>query len=91
MKFFYKPTFLKTFDKLSRKDQELALKTDQLVKEYLNSNKAPFGLRIRQLHKGIYEARLSDRLRIVWSKENDEITFALLGNHEEVRRFLKNF
>lgn len=89
MKFYYKPAFLKAFDKLDRPLQELALKTDNLIKEYVRSGKASFGLRIKNLHQGIYEGRLNDRLRVVWVKEEGAVTFALLGNHEEVRRFIK--
>ena len=90
MRFFYKKAYLKSFDKLDRPEQELALKTDRLIKEYLLTSKAPFGLRLKHLRRDIYEGRLNDRLRIIWVKDSDEITFALLGNHEEVRRFLKN-
>ncbi len=91
MRFYYKPTFLKAFDKLNASGQALALKTDQCIKHYLRTREAPFGLRIKQLRRDIFEARLNDRLRIVWIKDAEEITFSLLGNHEEVKRFLKNF
>ena len=91
MKFYYKPTFLKAFDHLHHVEQELALKTDGLIKDYLVNAKAPFGLRIKQLRKNIYEGRINDRLRIIWVREEEAVTFSLLGNHEEVRRFLKNF
>lgn len=90
MKFYYKPVFLKALDKLIPSEQELALKTDVAIKHYLETGKASFGLRMKQLRQKAFEARLNDRLRIVWVKESEEITFALLGNHEEVRRFIKN-
>ena len=38
----------------------------------------------------MFEARVTDKIRIVWIKENDTVFFALLGSHGEVRRFIKN-
>jgi hypothetical protein len=89
MRFYYKQAYLKAFDKLPHLEQALALKTDRLIKGYLSTSKASLGLRVKQLRGDIFEGRINDRLRIVWVKDRDEITFALLGNHEEVRRFLK--
>lgn len=91
MKFFYKTNYLKGFDKLSRAEQELVLKMDILIKKYLEINTVSFGLRVKHLGKNIFEGRVNDRVRIIWVREKDEVTFALLGNHEEVRRFIKRF
>ena len=91
MKVLYKSAYLKAFDRLDRSDQALVAKADELLREYLATSKAPFGLRIKQLRSGLFEARVSDRLRIVWVKGADDVSFALLGNHEEVRRFIKRF
>jgi hypothetical protein len=89
MKFVYKSTYLRAFDALTRNEQELAIKTDALIKDYLATSQAPFGLRIKCLRADIFEARLNDRMRVVWVRGKDEVVFALLGNHEDVRRFLK--
>lgn len=91
MKLVYKSDYLKSFDALNRHEQELAVKADELIKDYLATSKAPFGLRIKQLRSDVFEARLNDRLRTVWVKEKEKVVFALLGNHEDVRRFLKRF
>jgi len=51
-------------------------------------------LRIKKIYDNgsekIYEARVSIDLRIVWIKTKEEILFALLGNHEDIKRFIKN-
>lgn len=91
MRFTYKSTYLKAFDRLGPHEQALAIETDLAIKDYIITSKAPFGLRVKSLRPGIFEARLNDRLRVIWIKEDTEVIFALLGNHEEVRRFLKRF
>ncbi|MBI2336439.1 MAG: hypothetical protein HYU97_06720 [Deltaproteobacteria bacterium] len=90
MKFIYKSSFVKAFDKLNAKDQELIIATDKLIKTYFETQKASFGLRIKKLHEGVFEARVNDKLRTVWIMGKDEVVFSLLGNHEDVRRFVKN-
>lgn len=89
MKVLYKAPFLKAFEKLSVTEKNLVQKADLLIRSYLTTSQAPFGLRIKQLHHGIFEARVTDKLRIVWVKGDDRVSFSLLGNHEEVRRFIK--
>ncbi len=91
MKYYYKQSYLKSFDRLNRLQQEVVTKTDILIKNYLEKGNAAFGLRIKTLKENICEGRVNDKLRIVWVRQKDEITFALLGNHEEVTRFLKRF
>ena len=90
MKIFYKASFLKAFEKLDHAEQELVQKADSLIRRYFKTSQAPFGLRIKQLKNNTYEARINDRLRMVWVKTNNEASFALLGNHEDVLRYIKN-
>ncbi|MBL7685063.1 MAG: hypothetical protein JNK65_03390 [Deltaproteobacteria bacterium] len=91
MKYFYKPSYLKAFDRLNRKQQEQVIKTDALIKKYLETREFHFGLRVKTLRENIQEGRVNDAIRILWVKQKEEVTFTLVGNHEEVRRFLKNF
>lgn len=90
MKISFKKTFLKRFDRLEAPEQERVVQALQEIKNYLSKGKAPYGLRVKKLGAQTYEGRVSDALRIVWIRFKEEIIFALLGNHEEVRRFLKN-
>jgi len=94
LRYYFKSAFQKTFDKLPRDQQALVLKTLESLRGYLEGGTAPFGLRVKKLHDGgpvkTFEARVSADLRLVWVHTTDEIVFALLGKHEDVRRFLKN-
>ena len=90
MKFVYKKKFLKRFDLYPALIQELILETDLRIKTYLEKQIAPYGLRIKKIGPNTFEARITDKIRIVWVRKEDVIYFALLGTHDEVRRFIKN-
>ena len=89
MKFVYKKEFLKRLSSYPACLQELVLQTDQQIKTYLDGKIAPYGLRIRKIGPNTFEARVTDRIRTVWVRKIDFIYFAVLGNHEEVKRFIK--
>ena len=90
----FKSAFVKAFDKLVPPKQLLVTKALEALQSYFKSGQASYGLRIKKLYKGnkgkVLEARVSIDLRIVWVQTSEEIVFALVGSHDEVRRFLKN-
>ncbi len=49
------------------------------------------GLGLRKIHpSGIFEARVGLDLRLVFGYEKDSIYLRRVGNHDEVKRYLKN-
>lgn len=90
----FKSTFQKAFERLSQENQLLVLKALEALASYFQTGQAPYGLRIKKLHGGsfskTFEARVSADLRLVWVQTQDEAIFSLLGNHDEVQRFLRN-
>jgi len=48
------------------------------------------GTGLRALGSDVYECRLNLRQRLVFTLEHGLLYFHFLGNHEDVRRFLKN-
>ena len=91
MRFLYKKSYLKVFDKADSFLQRLILQTDKQIKDYLESAKASYGLRVKKVGKKSFEARVSDKVRIVWVREGDLISFVMVGNHEEVQKYLRGF
>ena len=47
------------------------------------------GLGLRQLHPGIYEGRSRLRWRFVFEREGDALVIKTVGNHDEIRRWLR--
>ena len=93
-RFRIKFSFHKTFEALSADKQDLVTKALEALDEYYKTGKASYGLRVRKLYESnsgkTYEARISLDLRIVWIQTKDEIVFSLIGNHNDIRRFIKN-
>jgi len=94
MQFFYKQRYLKSFDRFSRHEQLLVLDTDQHIQAYYSTRQAPFGLRIKHLYttgaEKIFEARVSQAIRIVWAERGDMVSFLLVGLHDDVKRYLRS-
>ena len=49
------------------------------------------GLGVRKIHaSGIWEARLGLSLRLVFTVDHDVATLVRVGDHDEIRRFLRS-
>jgi len=90
MKFVYKKEFLKRLSSYPAPLKELILEADQQIKSYLETQNAPYGLRVKKIGPKTFEARVTDKMRIVWVREEENVYFCLLGTHDEIRRFIKN-
>ncbi len=60
------------------------------IKEYVETNQVSYGLRIKRLSQRIYEARINIHLRISYFRDKDIVKFFCLGNHDDIKRCLKN-
>ena len=49
------------------------------------------GLGLRKIHaSGIWEARVGLGLRLVFAMESDTVTLVRVGDHDEIRRYLRS-
>jgi Txe/YoeB family toxin of Txe-Axe toxin-antitoxin module len=81
--------FIKKFDSYSQYEQKNIVAAIESIKEYLEKDQAPYGLRIKRLSNGIYEARVNIHIRIVYFRDNDIVKFCCLGSHDDIKDFLK--
>lgn len=84
-----KAQFLRAYHRLSDADRELVDGALKQFQDYLHTGHAPVGLGIKHVGRRTYELRVNLALRIVYVVEGDLIVLSLLGNHNEVRRFLR--
>ncbi len=84
-----KAGFLKVYDRLSGDDRHRVDEALGRFRHYLQTREAPVGFGIKHLGGRTYEFRAGLALRVVYVVEQQEIILALLGTHDEVRRFLK--
>ena len=90
----YKQLFLKRFDRYRQKEQTIIWQAVVQIQHHLETGKAPHGLRITLLFRkkglgAVYEARATDAIRIVYVTKENLTVFSLLGNHEDVRQFIR--
>ena len=84
-----KARFERAYRRLSLTNQDLVDAALRSFGHYLETGRAPLGLGIKHLGGQTYEFRAGLALRIIYFVDNEEIVLALLGNHDEVRRFIK--
>ncbi len=81
--------FRRAYSRLQTAEQALVDHTLQQLGAYFETGHAPVGLGMKKLGVGIFEVRAGLALRIVYVQEGQTVVLALLGDHDEVRRFLK--
>ena len=86
----YGQTFLRTFKRLDRRRQQAAIEAVQSFLTDLEERKQlPAGFGLKKLAKSYWEIRTTLADRVVFEWLEDQITFRLVGSHDDVRRFLK--
>ena len=61
---------------------------DHLVAGF-ETGQLPLGLGVKQLRPGLWELRAGLSDRVVFSRTGDLVEFLIVGNHDEIRRFLR--
>ena len=86
----YRASFTKAFKKLSTKRQDAVTEAVEFCLNSIGLGKRPIkGLGLKKLKESYWEIRstLADRIIFEWA--NDTFDFRLVGNHDDVRRFLR--
>ena len=81
--------FGQAYRNLPPQQQDLVDTALRQFQEYLKTGQAPGGLGLRKLHRRTYEFRVGLSIRVVYVVEGETVYLALLGSHDDVRRFLK--
>ncbi len=93
MTFRYKKAYLKRFDRFPDHEQALIIEADRQIRHYYTTQTALYGLRIKKLYDNgqdkIFEARVSDKIRILWIESGQVVSFPILGAHNELKNFIK--
>lgn len=88
-KSLYKKEFLRAFDRSTESEKELIIMAEKQIRHYYLEQTAPYGLRIKKLFENkdgkTFEARVSDKIRLLYIESEEVVVFAFLGNHDEVR------
>ena len=90
MKYEYKTSFDKAFKKLGRERQEGVRKAVFALIDFFETGDKTGGLGLKQLMGDFWEIRSGIRDRIVFAFREDVVHFVIVGNHDEIRRYLRD-
>jgi hypothetical protein len=96
MTYKYKARFHKALRKLPQHEQLRVADTIDQVVSLFETHQAAQGLGLKKLFShqafgAVFEARTSLSLRLLFSVQRDQTVFHMVGNHDEVRRFIRTF
>lgn len=84
------PGFDRGFDRLPKHLQEKSWYQLNTFLEYIGSSTKPKSLRLKKLPHGNFEISINMDLRIIFQLQGDALVLVLLGDHEDVRRYLRH-
>ncbi len=91
MKFEFKPSFKRSIKPFSGKEKaeikEVALQLIDMLSQDQSIHK---GIGLKRLRDDFWEVRKGIKVRILFRWKGDSVEFVLAGNHDDVKRFLKN-
>lgn len=89
-RFEFKKSFVRRYKVLAPEDKVKTDRAIQFLAASLESGPLPHGLGVKKLRGDIWEMRVDIRQRICFRVKKDIIEFILLGDHDQVRDFLRD-
>ena len=89
MRHYFAPRFNREYRKLARKEQEAVDRAvENLLRYFTREIELPPGLGLKRLVEDYWEIRTSLKTRIIFEL-GDPLGFLFVGNHDDVRHFIK--
>jgi mRNA-degrading endonuclease RelE of RelBE toxin-antitoxin system len=85
------PSFERSIRKLSALEKKQTAESLEAFNAMLVSGHCPAGLGFKKINHDKYELRVSIRLRVVIKSDGETYYLVLAGNHDEVRRYLRDY
>lgn len=85
------PSFERSVKKLTSQDKQKLAQSLEDFNYFLLYDKMSPGLGFKKINHDKYEFRVDIRLRVVVKVEGDNYFLVLVGDHEEVKRYLRRF
>lgn len=88
MRYERKSAFDRSLDQLSDERKTRIKEAIRQIVTFFETRQQPQGLGLKRLRKDFWEIRAGLGDRIVFRLRGDLVEFVLVGNHDEIRRFL---
>ena len=86
----FSPQYRRRARQLSEDQRRQAASAADSLREAFGSPHRHSGLGIRRIGGNLYEFRVGRDLRVVFELSGSRAELMMIGNHDDVRRFLKN-
>ena len=90
-KIFILPSCEHSIKKLTRAEKKQLAKGLETLNAFLSSGQFPVGFRFKKINHDKFEFRINVRLRVIVKIDDDNYYLVLAGNHDEVKRYLRNY
>jgi mRNA-degrading endonuclease RelE of RelBE toxin-antitoxin system len=91
MRFEFKPSFKRSIKSFSKKEKEEIKEVSiQLIDMLSQDRSVHKGVGLKRLRGDFWEIRKGIKSRILFRWNGDLVEFVLAGNHNHIKRFLKN-
>ena len=85
----------KQFDRLvhdlSQQERDKSIDTLKRFATALSAGNFPQGFGFKKIAMDMYEIRVGIRLRILMKAHDDSLVCFLIGNHDDIRKYLKEY
>ncbi|MBF0478389.1 MAG: hypothetical protein HQL26_02800 [Candidatus Omnitrophica bacterium] len=85
------PSFERDLKKLPSVDRGKVVKSLGQFNEFIASGNFSQGLGLKKINHDKYEFRVDIRLRIVFKQMGQDIYLVLVGSHDEVKKYLRQY
>ncbi len=90
MRVEYLSSYDRSFQKLPSAIQHRTYEAIEALLTYFSTGQRPHGLGLKRLRKTYWEIRIGLDVRMLFELRQDRLTFILVGDHEDIHRWLKN-
>lgn len=84
------PSFERLVKKLPAEEKKQLARGLETLNTYLLTGIAPYGFRYKKIGDNIYEFRIDIKLRVIVKEKDNIIYLALVGGHDDIRKYLRN-
>ena len=90
MRYEAKPAFERSLRRLPTDRKERTKRAIRQLVAFFETRQQPQGLGMKRLRGDVWEMRAGLGDRVIFRLQGDLVEFVLVGNHDEIRRFLKD-
>lgn len=90
MDIYFLKSYDRSFQKLERPVQEKTILALDGLLDFIQTRQKPEGLGLKKMYKNYWEIRIGIKYRLIFEFHGRTLTVAFVGDHQEIKRFLRH-